>query len=99
MPGGVNNFWSYMNVHYKQKGKMKAQLILLLDSINAGETLEVMVSATDLVDTPLPGAWVKLTNTYSDEIYTNYTDVTGHWTTKPKMKSKRSTKIPALSFG
>jgi ABC-type oligopeptide transport system substrate-binding subunit len=78
MPGGVNNFWSYMNVHYKQKGKMKAQLILLLDSINAGETLEVMVSATDLVDTPLPGAWVKLTNTYSDEIYTNYTDVTGH---------------------
>lgn len=77
MPGGVNNFWSYMQVHYRQKGKMKAQLILLLDSINAGETLEVMVSATDLVDTPLPGAWVKLTNTYSDETYTNYTDGSG----------------------
>lgn len=77
MPGGVNNFWSYLQVHYKQKGRMKAQVILYVDSVRSGETLEVYVLATDLEDYPLQGAWIKLTNSYSDELYTNYTGSDG----------------------
>ncbi len=84
MTGGVNNFWSYMEIHYKQLGPMKAQIILLVDSIKAGEALDVVVSATDLEDVPLSGAWVKVTNDYSSDVTINYTDASGemsfNWT-------------------
>jgi len=63
---------------------MKAQIILLVDSIKAGETLDVVVSATDLEDVPLSGAWVKVTNDYSSDTTINYTDASGempfNWT-------------------
>ncbi|UCD93136.1 MAG: hypothetical protein JSV43_04320 [Methanobacteriota archaeon] len=78
MTGGVNNFWSYLYVHYQQKGEMKAQLVIHIDSINSGEILELGVTVTDLIDVPLEGAWVKLVNTYSDEVFINYSDSTGY---------------------
>lgn len=78
MTGGVNNFWSYLHLHYKQLGPMKAQLIIHLDSIDSGEILEMGVSVTDMVDSPLEGAWVKVTNSFSDDVHINYTDSEGY---------------------
>jgi hypothetical protein len=77
MTGGVNNFWSYVSVHYQQLGAMKAQIILLVDTIQSGEILNVVVSATDLVDAPLSGAWVKVTNDHNSDVIINYTGSTG----------------------
>lgn len=84
MTGGVNNFWSFIGVHYQQLGPMKAQIILLVDSIQAGELIDVVVSATNLVDSPLEGAWIKVTNDYDSEIVIDYADAAGqivfNWT-------------------
>ncbi len=84
MTGGVNNFWSYLGVHYQQLGPMKAQIILLVDSIESGELLDLVVSAKTMEDVPLSGAWVRVTNDYSDDVITNYTDMNGqlafNWT-------------------
>ena len=84
MTGGVNNFWSYLDVHVLQMGGMKAQVIMLVESILAGEVLDVVVSTTDLEDVPLEGAWVKVTNDYSDDVVIGYTDAGGqmsfNWT-------------------
>lgn len=84
MTGGVNNFWSFMGVHYQQLGAMKAQIILLVDSILAGELIDVVVSATNLVDSPLEGAWIKVTNDYDSDIVLDYADAAGqivfNWT-------------------
>lgn len=84
MTGGVNNFWSYLGVHVLQLGPMKAQVIMIVDSIQAGELLDVVVSVTDMEDVPLSGAWVKVTNDYSDDVIIDYTDAGGqiafNWT-------------------
>ncbi len=84
MTGGVNNFWSYLEVHVLQMGAMKAQVIMLVDSILAGELLDVVVSVTTLEDVPLEGAWVKVTNDYSSDVIIGYTDASGqmpfNWT-------------------
>ncbi len=84
MTGGVNNFWSYVGVHYKQLGPMKAQVILLVDSIQTGELVDIVVSATTMEDVPLQGAWVKVTNDYNDDVVIDYTDASGqilfNWT-------------------
>jgi ABC-type transport system substrate-binding protein len=91
MTGGVNNFWSYLKVHVLQLGPMKAQVIMLVDSILAGELLDVVVSATDTEDVPLSGAWVKVTNDYSDDVVIDYTDAGGqvafNWTGPSVSKS------------
>jgi ABC-type transport system substrate-binding protein len=80
MTGGVNNFWSFLEVHYQQLGAMKAQIILLVDSVQAGELIDVVVSATNLVDSPLEGAWVKVTNDHNSDVVINYTDAAGEIT-------------------
>jgi ABC-type transport system substrate-binding protein len=84
MTGGVNNFWSFMGVHYQQLGAMKAQIIILVDSILAGELIDVVVSATNLVDTPLEGAWIKVTNDYDSDVVIDYSNAAGqilfNWT-------------------
>ncbi|MFQ5883677.1 MAG: ABC transporter substrate-binding protein, partial [Thermoplasmata archaeon] len=78
MTGGVNNFWSYLYVHYQQKGEMKAQFVIYVDSIDSGDMLEFGVSVTDMIDMPLEGAWVKVTNSFSDDVFINYTDSNGY---------------------
>ncbi|TET90949.1 MAG: ABC transporter substrate-binding protein [Methanomassiliicoccales archaeon] len=78
MTGGVNNFWSYLYVHYQQKGEMKAQFVVYVNSIDSGDILEFGVSVTDMIDMPLEGAWVKVTNSYSDDVVINYTDSGGY---------------------
>ncbi len=80
MTGGVNNFWSFMGVHYQQLGAMKAQIILLVDSIQAGELIDVVVSATNLVDSPLEGAWIKVTNDHNSSMVIDYADAAGQIT-------------------
>ena len=79
MPGGINNFWSYMSVHKPLLGALSASLAVVPNSLKSGETATVLADIVDQDGFAVSGATVVLSvdGTVAD---TATTDATGRAT-------------------
>lgn len=84
MLGGINNFWSFYELHAIPTGSMKAEVSLLVQGnrLDAGKSADVKVAVTN--DTgPIKGATVTITvSSGSIAVATGVTDVLGAYTTR-----------------
>ncbi len=60
MPGGINNVWSYLNVHKPMFGSLSAVLSVAPSSIKSGETATVFADVVDQDGFAVSGATVVL---------------------------------------
>ncbi len=60
IPGGVNNFWTYMNVHVAQVGQLTATLTLVPVALKSGEATTAVAKVTDQDGNGVQGAAVSL---------------------------------------
>ena len=58
MPGGVNNFWTYQNLHVTQLGPLSATLTVIPTAVTAGQTTTGIAKVTDSQGAPVSGAAV-----------------------------------------
>lgn len=58
MPGGVNNFWTYQNLHVAQVGDLVADLTLVPNSVTSGATTTAIARVFDQEGLPIAGATV-----------------------------------------
>jgi len=58
MPGGVNNFWTYQNLHVTQLGPLSATLTVIPTAVTAGQTTTGIARVTDSQGAPVSGAAV-----------------------------------------
>src|SRR2546427_1821635 len=56
MPGGVNNFWTYQNLHVTQLGPLAATLTVTPTAVTAGQTTTAIATAQDSHGAPGAGA-------------------------------------------
>lgn len=60
MPGGVNNFWTYMNLHAATVGSLRATLTIVPNGVTSGEAATAIVSVVDSEGLAVSGADVSL---------------------------------------
>jgi peptide/nickel transport system substrate-binding protein len=60
MPGGVNNFWTYMNLHAEMVGSLTADLTLVPSSVRSGEATTAIVRVVDQDGIAVDGATIIL---------------------------------------
>jgi len=60
MPGGINNVWSYLNVHKPLLGALSASLSVVPDSLKSGESAAVLADIVDQDGFAVSGATVVL---------------------------------------
>ncbi len=56
MPGGVNNFWTYQNLHAAGVGQLSAELTLVPGSLKSGQQATAIGRVTDQEGVPVAGA-------------------------------------------
>lgn len=77
--GGINNFWSYMNVHKPLLGALSATLSVVPNSMKSGETATVIADIVDQDGFAVSGAAVALSMDGA-AVDTGTTDATGRAT-------------------
>ena len=56
MPGGVNNFWTFQNLHVTQLGPLAATLTVIPTAVTAGQTTTAIATVKDSQGVPVSGA-------------------------------------------
>ncbi|HWM53307.1 MAG TPA: ABC transporter substrate-binding protein [Thermoplasmata archaeon] len=56
MPGGVNNFWTFQNLHVTQLGPLAATLTVIPTAVTAGQTTTAIATVKDSQGAPVSGA-------------------------------------------
>ncbi|NIN69794.1 MAG: hypothetical protein GTO63_34960 [Anaerolineae bacterium] len=60
MPGGINNFWSYMTVHKAQVGSLDARVSVVPVSATSGGSVTALVTTVDQLGAPVADVSVRV---------------------------------------
>jgi len=78
MPGGINNFWSFLTLHLIQKGPLLVSVSTIYKSLQVEEEIDIAVSVTDQDQNSLEGVYILLDNNLGEH-FEGITDSTGQF--------------------